>query len=241
MKYVGGKHIIGKYISEYMYNNVPPNEVNGYLEPFCGSLGVFKHVLIYDYEKFIGCDLQPDLIQLWNKLQKNKLELPETTSEELWHEIKDYPSPNALKAVFGFGLSFGGDWFSGYSQKYASTSGRDFYQEIKNSLHKIKPVIQRSNVKFLNKSYLDLSPKNMLIYCDPPYENTKGYSTGDFNHETFWDTMRKWSKDNYVFISSEVAPPDFESIWSKSKTRTMSKNLRFSKKEHLFKLNKIEH
>jgi site-specific DNA-adenine methylase len=240
MKYVGGKHLVGKYISDYLYANVSPNEVDGYLEPFCGSLGVFKYMTNYDYNYFIGSDLQPDLIELWSNLQKNKLELPESTSEELWYELKDTPSPNALKAVLGFGMSFGGDYFAGYSQKYASTSGRDYYQEFKNSLHKIKPNIQKSNVNFLNKSYLDLSPKNMLIYCDPPYEFTKGYSTGDFNHETFWNTMRKWSENNQVFISSEISPPDFISVWSKSKNRTMSSKLRTFKTEHLFTLNKIE-
>ena len=42
----------------------------------------------------------------------------------------------------------------------------------------------------------------MLIYCDPPYQHTTGYSTGGFDHDKFWDTMRKWSKNNYIFISS---------------------------------------
>ncbi len=62
----------------------------------------------------------------------------------------------------------------------------------------------------------------------------RGYSTGDFDHKLFWDTMRKWSKNNYVFISEETAPSDFKSVWSKSKTRTLNKKVRFAKKERLF-------
>ena len=234
MKYVGAKHLIGRYISKYMHDHVPPDKVAGYLEPFCGSLGVFKQMVKYKYKKFIGSDIQPDIIQMWKELQNGTLKMPKTMSEKQWLKLKDAPSPNALKAVVGFGMSFGGDFFSGYIQKYASGSGRDFYNEIKNSLKKIQPLIQKPNVKFYNKSYLAWHPHNMLIYCDPPYENTKGYSTGDFDHAEFWDTMRKWSKDNYVFISEETAPSDFKVVWRKKKKRTLSKHNRFDSEEKLF-------
>ena len=38
MKYVGAKHLIGNYIASFMYNIVKPDIVEGYFEPFCGSL-----------------------------------------------------------------------------------------------------------------------------------------------------------------------------------------------------------
>ena len=61
----------------------------------------------------------------------------------------------------------------------------------------------------------------MLIYCDPPYQSTEGYSsTGEFNHELFWETMRIWSKDNCVFISEESAPKDFKVVWRRKKKPT---------------------
>tara|TARA_B100000902_G_C26707897_1_gene620464 strand:- start:90 stop:602 length:513 start_codon:yes stop_codon:yes gene_type:complete len=131
-------------------------------------------------------------------------------------------------------MSFGGVYFQSYAQKYAGDSGRNFYQEMKRSLDKIAPFIQKDNVNFYNKSYKHWNPNNMLIYCDPPYENTSGYSTGDFNHVQFWDIIRKWSKNNYVFISEENAPKDFKCVWKRNKRRTVSSKKRGYKLEKLF-------
>ena len=86
--------------------------------------------------------------------------------------IENTKSPNAMKGLVGFGCSFGGVFFSGYSQEYAGSSGRNFYNETKRSIKKIEPIIQK-NVKFYHKSYDKWNPKNMLIYCDPPYKNKK--------------------------------------------------------------------
>ena len=221
MKYLGGKHLIGNYIATFMHNLVNPYMVNGYLEPFCGSLGVFKQMIKYKYKKYIASDLQPDIIQMWKELQNNKLQLPGTFNETKWKELKVARSPNALKAVAGFGMSFGGKFFSAYIQNHASNSGRNFYNEFKNSLKKIKELIQKPNIKFYNKSYKDWNPVNMLIYCDPPYKNTAGYETGEFNHDEFWDVMREWSKKNYVFVSEEHAPKDFKIVWNKKKTENI--------------------
>lgn len=235
MKYLGGKHGIGKKISLFISQKCPNNSVNGYIEPFCGSLGVFKQMTNKNYKKYIASDIHPDLIELWEKLQKNKLKLPNEINEEDYINIKNSKSPNYMKAVAGFGLSFGGKYFAGYAQKSAGTSGRNFLQEFKNSMEKIKPLISGKNIHFYNKSYLDYNPTNMLIYCDPPYKSTEKYaSTEDFNHDLFWETMRKWSRNNCVFISEQSAPSDFKSVWSLNKRRTLDKTSRFYNKEHLF-------
>ena len=200
MKYLGGKHGIGKHIAEYIEKECPPDDVNGYLEPFCGSLGVFKQMTDRGYKEY----------------------------------LKTSKSPNAMKAVAGFGLSFGGKYFAGYAQKWAGNSGRNFLREFKTSIEKIKPTIQKKNVKFYNKSYDDFNPKNMVIYCDPPYKETESYSTGGFDHSKFWDTMRKWSKNNCVFISEEKAPKDFKVVWRRKKRRTLDKTSRFYREEKLY-------
>jgi len=234
MKYVGGKHGVGKLISEFMVQQCGPNKVDGYIEPFCGSLGVFKFMTNKGYKKYIASDYQSDLIEMWKKIQNGTLKIPNEISEEKYNSLKNAKSPNALKAVAGFGLSFGGKFYAGYSQKWAGKSGRNFLNEFKNSIEKIKPSIIKSNVQFYNKSYDEFNPKNMLIYCDPPYQSTQGYSTGEFNHQLFWDTMRKWSKNNCVFISEENAPPDFAVVWKRKKRRTLDKNNRFYRYEKLY-------
>ena len=47
MKYLGGKQRLGKHLSPILhavwdYYQKGKEKPNGYLEPFCGSLGVFK-------------------------------------------------------------------------------------------------------------------------------------------------------------------------------------------------------
>jgi DNA adenine methylase len=234
MKYLGGKHGIGKLVADFLINECPPHTVNGYLEPFCGSLGVFKNMTDKNYKKYIASDIQPDLIEMWKKIQNNTLKIPSSISEKQYNNLKDSPSPNPMKAVAGFGLSFGGKFFAGYAQKWAGNSGRNFLNEFKNSIEKIKPTIEKDNVQFLNKQYYDFKPNNMLIYCDPPYKSTEGYSTGVFDHDKFWDIMRKWSKHNCVYISEENAPSDFKVVWKRKKRRTLDKNERFYSYEKIY-------
>lgn len=42
-----------------------------------------------------------------------------------------------------------------------------------------------------------------------------------FDFDEFWETMRQWSKNNYVLISELAAPDDFICVWSKDVQRSM--------------------
>ena len=42
MKYMGGKYFISTQISDIIKSYVPPENVSGYLEPFCGALSVLE-------------------------------------------------------------------------------------------------------------------------------------------------------------------------------------------------------
>ena len=60
-----------------------------------------------------------------------------------------------------------------------------------------------------------------MIYCDPPYQDTKKYES-DFDHDKFWNWVRKMSKKgHYVYVSEYSAPSDFECIWSMDKADGM--------------------
>lgn len=225
MKYLGGKQRIGKYIAEELKKHV---REKGYLEPFCGSLGVLKNMTEVK-GKVIGNDYHSDLIAMWKEVQKG-MEYPESVSEEEYNKAKELKSPSALKAFIGFGMSFGGRYFGAYSQKYLGEKKEDFCKEMRNSLNRIGPLINK--VKFTNKEYQKLKPEGYLIYCDPPYANTKypiKYRRGikeydKFNTEEFWEIMREWSKNNTVIISETSAPEDFEEIWSSSQIRSASRS-----------------
>lgn len=132
-------------------------------------------------------------------------------------------------ANIGFLASYNGRWFDGgYAQSiYEKTKNglryRDYYQEAKRNLES-----QAKNLIGINFSCYDYrelpmtNTSNNVIYCDPPYANTKQFAISkNFNHNEFWETMRAWSKKNYVFISELEAPDDFVCIWEQNVSRSI--------------------
>ena len=127
-------------------------------------------------------------------------------------------------------MSFGGRYYGAFSDKYLGEKKENFCKEMTNSLKRIGPKIKK--VKFEMKDYRELNPKGKLIYCDPPYKETrypikyrrevKKYD--EFDNEEFWEIMRKWSKSNVVIISETSAPCDFKCIWEKEIGRSASKS-----------------
>jgi len=230
MKYMGGKYFLAKELSCTMKELVPPDKVTGYVEPFCGAINVLLH-MNEDYQ-CSASDYHPDLIQLWNEVQRDTFVCPLAVDAEFYEECKAYDSPSAMKGFIGFNMSFGGKFFSGFVDKYKNDKKEDFLKEAQNSLKKIQPRMK--GISFKNISYEKLRPKGKLIYCDPPYQKTKfpiKYRTDTkqydvFDNETFWNVMRKWSTqdNNYVFISETTAPQDFIPIWSKQSHRSASQS-----------------
>ena len=228
MKYMGGKYMLKKDITNVMKDQVKPDMVDGYLEPFCGACSILT-IMNNDYD-CTASDYHPDLIELWKSVQNHTFIPPTDMTEETYNTIKQLPSPNALKAFVGFGCSFGGKYFAGYADKYKKDKQENYLKEITNSIHKKKDKFQ--GINFDCCPYDEWEPHNMLIYCDPPYKITKNpvkYRTDTkkydvFDNDHFWDVMREWSKDNYVFISETTAPDDFVKIWSKSTHRSASQS-----------------
>lgn len=241
MKYLGGKQRLGKRISPVLYDLWDSTKYNGYLEPFCGSLGVFQHMTnLPKARTIVANDYHSDLIAMWKAVQSGEFVPPSSVSEAEYNEAKEIPSPNAMKAFIGFGMSFGGRFFGAYAPNYLGDKKEDFHKEMVNSLNRIAPKIRGSKVKFTNSKYQSLRPTKKLIYCDPPYEyskypikyrtDVKHYDT--FDNEEFWEIMRKWSKTNLVIISEVNAPPDFIAIWDAERYRSaaQSKKTRFKSK-----------
>ncbi len=93
-------------------------------------------------------------------------------------------------------------------------------------LERLQRLQRLQSLQISQKSYDEVEIKhNSVIYCDIPYENTKGYSCGDFDFKKFYD----WASNQkeLVFISSyNITDERFEEAeaWSKiiqfSKTNT---------------------
>ena len=59
-----------------------------------------------------------------------------------------------------------------------------------------------------------------IVYCDPPYQETKRYDNATFDHDAFWGWVR--TRDYPVYVSEYSAPEDFVSIFKKEITRLMA-------------------
>ena len=227
MQYMGSKNRISKQIGEYL-TSVRDDRV--FVEPFCGSCSI---TAIMGGQR-IACDLNPDLILLWKAVQDGWLP-PETVTEDEYKKLKHKPS-SALRGFAGFACSFGGKWFGGYARKKEEYN---FARAARNSIIAIAPKLK--DVLFQCADYTNIRPTGSLVYCDPPYENTTSYAgSGKFDSTKFWDTMRRWSADNLVLVSSYEGPKDFVSVWEKEAPTTLAGGLngaqRVRKIERLFKL-----
>lgn len=228
MRYLGGKARTWKEIAKYLESMRQPEQE--YLEPFVGGSWVLQGMS----GKRIASDANESLINMYIALQNGWVP-PSVITNEIYQSLKATQDPtNPLTAFVGFGVSFGGKWFGGF----ANSSDRNYASNAKNSLLKKLQAIEE--VEFKHCSYLDYSPENLLIYCDPPYANTTGYSgVGQFDSVLFWDTMRQWSNNNTVVISEYVAPDDFICVKEMhTKTDMHTNSGKETRVEKLFMYNK---
>jgi DNA adenine methylase len=232
--YHGGKQRGGKVIANAIYDISMEIEdeydftIKGYCEPFCGMLGVYKHMpKLFDEShpklKYKAGDINESVIKMWKASQKGWVP-PSKCTEKKYMNLKDSKS-SALKGFIGHAYGFGGIYFGAFRSNYHK------YKDNKTSAKNVTKIAKElSSVKFYQPcKYTKFSNlKGHVIYCDPPYAKYNRYYDEKMNRrvfdtEKFWDWCRKMSKDNIVFISEYKAPSDFEVLFNKSKTHNYGK------------------
>lgn len=117
-------------------------------------------------------------------------------------------------AYVGFLCSFSGKWWGSFARGSRYEGGTPYNKERQNNLEKQIPKML--NCKFEQADYKDLSFKNKVIYCDPPYVmSTHKYYKEAFNVDEFWNWVREQSKWNKVFVSECDVPDDMTIVWQK--------------------------
>ena len=211
MRYYGGKYRTGKEIAKILKELVEERKIKGYIEPFCGALGVMRHMINEKFPCYAsdGCE---DVIMLWKDVQRSKFNNPCMTKEK-WLELKKSNIPSSDRAFAAFGCSYGGQWFQGYVGDYDSSGNLDsVYRGVRN--------MGVNTVTFSHKDYKEINVElgGYLVYCDPPYIDGRNTFGSSFTFDTveFWNTVRRWrSLGNIVVVSERSAPKDFDCIWSK--------------------------
>ena len=240
MKYMGSKSRIAKAIVPIIQQYIDDNKITNYIEPFCGGCNVIDKIKC---DTRIASDINPYLIALLKRVQNKEL-LYDEVSKELYDKVRDSfnNKDNAYAdweyGNIGFLASYNGRFFDGGYAKPGYEKLRNGGQRYRDYYRESKDNILSQNldgINFVNNDYRKLNVNSSLIYCDPPYANTKQFANSlRFDHDEFWNYMRKWSENNIVLISELNAPEDFECIWEQSVSRSIKSTDKSRDIEKLF-------
>lgn len=240
MVYMGSKAKYAKYIVPIIQKTIDDNNVDTYIECFVGGANIIDKVKC---ENKYGYDRSDTLIALLQTAQKGMEFVLAEGSRELWDKGKGYVKDGIMPedmtlAEIGAMEFFASYCNGGFPRGYAkNTETRNYFLEARRNLEAQADALE--GIIFKTQNYYDLEPvSGTVIYLDPPYQGTKiyGYANQEkMDYEHFWNWVRELSKDNYVFVSEQSAPDDFEIIWEQEATRTMNKENDFRAVEKLFK------
>lgn len=228
MVYPGSKRQLAKIFIPLFQKIIKNYNIKIYIEPFVGGANIFDKIKC---EEKYGYDKSETLIALFNQGIDDISIIPEHGSREWWDiakaqykgEIPRTMEDWKIGAIQFFG-SFGTRGFPGGFAN--NKKDRDYYSERYKNFKEQIETIKSNGGQFLVSNYKDIQiPDRSLVYCDPPYEGTMSYDYSfkcDFKHEEYWDWVRQISMDNYVICSEQQCPQDFEIVWSKELTRTLS-------------------
>lgn len=240
MKYVGSKARLSKDIAPIINNVIEKNSISVFEDWFVGGANLIDKIIC---KEKIGYDINEYLIEMWKCLQ-NGYQIPNDVTKEEYLKVKNHITgyKKEYVAIVGFFASYNSAWFRRYGGTAINKLGktRNYYDEAKRNIEKQLPNIY--DVDFICKDYKEIIPKqNSLIYCDPPYKNSKyDMYQSKFDHSEFWERIRIVSKTNIVLISEYNAPKDFECIFEKKLTTSFDNKQTKKDIEKLFILKGVK-
>lgn len=205
---MGSKNRIAKDILPIMLKNAVENNINTWVEPFVGGGNIIDKVP--DNFRRIGYDYNEHAIQALIAIRDMAKDLPEKVSEEDYKGLLKLP-PSPISSWVRFVCSFGGKFEAGYARCIGSD---DTTYVLRGKRNAIKQQDGLFGVELVHSNYKDITIMDKsIIYCDPPYQGTTGYSK-TINHAEFWEWSRnKVNEGHVVFVSEYNAPNDFIPVW----------------------------
>lgn len=233
MQYLGGKTRVAKEILPIILAD--RKEGQYFVEPFCGGCNVTAKVL----GNRIANDSNEYLIAMFEGLVSGE-RYPNIIGRELYDDVRECFRSGSDKydmgfiGWVGFMASYRAIFFKGYSGTTLSKGKpHDYIAEAMRSIMRQIPKLQ--GVEFRTGDYKNLLiPDGSIIYCDPPYMNTAGYSDG-IDYDEFWQWCRERVYDGHkVYISEYQAPDDFIIIWQKPIQNCISLNKKTTEKLFIY-------
>jgi DNA adenine methylase len=228
MIYIGSKRRIAKHILPIILKGRKPGQY--YVEPFVGGGNIIDQV----GGLRIGADCNEYAVAFLDAISKGWLP-PETMNDDDYCDIRDNKEKytGELVGYTGFALSFGGRFFSSFSK---NNRGSDYVGAAFRSAQKQGPLL--SGVKFIHSDYTTLTiPPESIVYCDPPYKNTKRNYISQIDHDEFWEWCRELSRIGHsVYISERTAPDDFRILWESTIKNNLTNGNDSNKREMIERL-----
>lgn len=221
MKYMGSKARFARAIYTRICELTPRNG-RPWVEPFAGGMNMICEVPFEDGPRYAN-DYNPYLIELFKALSSGWIP-PKSVTREFYEKCRRLDGEMHIIGYVGFNCSYSGKWFGGYAGEVTTSIGtvRNYQDEAFRNIQ--KQIEKLKEVSYSNYSYDEVKiPENSIVYCDPPYEGTTKYKE-DFNHCEFWGWVRRVSKEHDVFVSEYNAPEDFECVWQKAASSSLSAN-----------------
>lgn len=223
MRYLGGKSKIAKKLSHEILTRTNNRET--YIEPFLGG-GAVATQMGSHFNHVSYSDVHPDLMLMWEHIFDGGTFNSEVDESE-YQKLKN-SEPSAYRGFIGFAGSFGGKFFGGYARGTTSDNrDRNYLAEGLRNIERGLPGMKGRESTEVGCCSFDevVVSEGDVVYCDPPYASTTGYSTGDFDHEYFWSIVREWALNGAdVFVSEYVAPEWVgDPIWKKEKVVEVKK------------------
>ncbi len=227
MKYLGSKARIVKDILPLMLADMQPGQC--FIDAFCGGCSIIGAVP--DVYPRIANDNNRYLVAMLKDLTapQTAITYPCVITREFYGKVRasyyaqDGRYPDSLIGWVGFMASYGGRFFDGGYSGH-NVGGRDYIRESIRNLMAYLPTLQ--GITWYSGDYQGIPiPEQSLIYCDPPYRGTKGYTTGKFDYLRFYDWTRQMADQGHkVYVSEYQMPPDFVCVWEKSIVNNLNKS-----------------
>ena len=239
MKYKGGKGRIADEILAIMLNSMLPGQT--FIDAFCGGCAVIQRVP-REYRR-IANDNNRYLIAMLQRLTTDDQWKPPTDiPRNFYNDVRtsyyedDGRYDDALIGWVGWMASRNGRFFDGGYSGFGR-DGRDYIGEnIRNISRQLDDL---RGVEWCCGDYSEIPiPAGSLIYCDPPYKNTSGYTTGrNFDYPLFYDWCRRKSDEGHiVFVSEYKMPGEFDCVWEKQVKNTLNGTRTYTATEKLWRI-----
>ena len=193
-----------------------PNDIKNYYEPFVGGGSIFLKLLeTSDIENYFISDYNEDLINIYKMIQNNpnhliseyeqhycNFNLVENTIEnrkDYFRNIRERYNKEKSASDFYWIMRTTTNGMPRYNKKLEFNNSCHFSrpgmkpEKVKDLILKYSKLFNEKNVKFQTLNYLDVDV-NGFLYCDPPYENTKGMYFSNFNNKEFIQWLNKQDK-----------------------------------------------